>query len=338
MSSLRPNAMISPSYSNPLLSNSYVNAAFLTVLVYDTALNLDVEHRYIWKSKWSSIKCLYLWTRYTPFIDMTVALIRDVDLAINLEPSACLRTSQFVTIFRGTGMGIAEIILMIRTYALYGRSKPILVFFATMWLVMGGFAVWDIGKHMSSTQGFYSGFACIWKNSEKSNCFLESIEPNISCDLQGGSYNVLTLLVILLVAETIIVLLTLWKAFCSFYRESHHVWRPSHLVASFYRDGIFFYLVMLSTFIVVVVLQVDAPVAIKFIGEPPLRVLHSIMACRLVIHVRVIAHEDEAKSLPIKSSLVFAKPAASQKLQTLGAGPSEAGTNIDEQSLNIVAA
>ncbi|KAK7029868.1 hypothetical protein R3P38DRAFT_885404 [Favolaschia claudopus] len=133
--------MISLSYSNPLLSNSYMNVAFLTVLVYDTALNLDVEHRYIWKSKWSSIKCLYLWTGYAPFVDMTVAVIRHVDLAINLDPSACLKTSQFVTIFSGTGICIAEIILMIRTYALYESFKKILVFFATMWLVMGRFCL-----------------------------------------------------------------------------------------------------------------------------------------------------------------------------------------------------
>ncbi|KAJ6542767.1 hypothetical protein B0H19DRAFT_1171821 [Mycena capillaripes] len=64
--------------------------ACLTLLVGDTLLNFSREvcttflfrrnsnvhqHRHIWKSKWSLIKCLYLWSRYGTFLDTTLAAL-----------------------------------------------------------------------------------------------------------------------------------------------------------------------------------------------------------------------------------------------------------------------
>ncbi|KAJ7620557.1 hypothetical protein DFH06DRAFT_1234203 [Mycena polygramma] len=64
-----------------------------------------------------------------------------------------------------------------------------------------------------------------------------------------------------------------------------------------------FYLTMLLTFIIVIVLENVS----QFSADTPLRVMHSILACHLVLHVRVIASEDETNTAAPKSSLVFAK-------------------------------
>ncbi|KAJ6562822.1 hypothetical protein DFH09DRAFT_1159700 [Mycena vulgaris] len=270
------------------LQVSYVDVAFLTLLTYDTLFNVDREYRHIWRSKWGVVKILYLWTRYSTFIDTVLAVQKRLNG--DLDQSSCRALTNFTTIFAGFGIGITEIILMIRTYALYGGSKKLLVFFLIMWFSIAGFNTWAVIK---------------WTES-----FKFEVAPNSnSCDLSSSSNIGLVCYVSLIAGETAIVLLTLWKGLHTF-SLSGTVFRCSGLVASFYRDGILFYLVMLLIFIVDVVLQRVAPPALKFIADTPLRVIHSISACHLVIHVRATASEESQGPMAAKSSLVFANLSA----------------------------
>ncbi|KAJ7620556.1 hypothetical protein DFH06DRAFT_1234202 [Mycena polygramma] len=97
---------------NPLTPTSffqldaYVHVACMTLLIYDTVLNLDVECRHVWKSKWGVVKCLYLWTRYGTFIDTALALEKRVNL--HIDPSSCRIFTDFDTIFAGLGIVVAE--------------------------------------------------------------------------------------------------------------------------------------------------------------------------------------------------------------------------------------
>ncbi|KAJ6562812.1 hypothetical protein DFH09DRAFT_1159676 [Mycena vulgaris] len=137
---------------------------------------------------------------------------------------------------------------MVRTYALYGRSKKLLVFFLILWLSLGGFNTWAVIK---------------WSDSFHAEVPLNAIT---SCNLSSSSNIGLVCSISLLVGETVIVLLTLWKGLYTF-SLSGAIFRHSGLVTSFYRDGILFYLVMLLIFIVDVALQCVAPPALKFIAD-----------------------------------------------------------------------
>ncbi|KAJ7247983.1 hypothetical protein C8J57DRAFT_1240496 [Mycena rebaudengoi] len=94
-----------------------------------------------------------------------------------------------------------------------------------------------------------------------------------------------------------------------------NAYRPSHLVVSFYRDGVSFYLAMLENpfvtevqgiLIAVVVLQIVAHPPLQSIGIVPLRVIHSILACLLVIYVRVLASDEATNQTAARSQIVFA--------------------------------
>ncbi|KAJ6542768.1 hypothetical protein B0H19DRAFT_1171829 [Mycena capillaripes] len=213
---------------------SYVDVACLTLLTYDTLLNLSQEHRHIWKAKWGLIKCLYLWSRYGSFVDTTIAVLRRVDINVNLDPFLCNTLSTFDTIFGGFGIGITEIILMVRTYALYEGSKRLLGFFSALWLSLSAVCIWAVIN---------------WVESDKL-----ALVPKISCDVRSSSNIPLVCFISLLAGETVIVLLTLWKGLRTF-SVTGSVLSSSHIARSFYRDGIMFYLIMLLVWIVVVVIQ-----------------------------------------------------------------------------------
>jgi hypothetical protein len=275
---------------------SYVDVACLVLLTYDTLLKMDLEYRYIWKSKWSFIKGLYLWSRYATFLDTAVAVLTRLDT--NIDPSTCNTFSKFNTIFAGFGIGITEIILMTRTYALYGRSKKLLAFFMVLWLSVGGVCTWAV-LSLNSSDAPPSSFI---------SCALETSSSVLLVSNVG-----LVCYICLLAGETIIVLLTVWKGVRSFYLAGTAS-RSSHLIVSFYVDGIMFYLIMLLIFIIVVVIQNTASPMLRSIGVTPLRVTHSILSCHLVIHVRVVAAENEVTTMSTKSPLVFANlPAESRR-------------------------
>ncbi|KAJ7628500.1 hypothetical protein FB45DRAFT_918423 [Roridomyces roridus] len=251
----------------------YIQVAFSALLIYDTLLNINQELEHIWASRWSIIKCLYLWTRYSTFLDTAFLIAKHFDLA--LAPS-CSRITNFDTIFAGLGIGFAEGILMVRTYALYNRSRKLLFFFIFMWTCIIGVNVWPVVK---------------WSDHPDDT----SIPPPLpACNPESSNDIILVSYGTLLFSETIIVLLTLWKGFYTF-RNGLYV-RQSQLITTFYRDGLFWYLAMQAVFIVNVVFQTTARPSIKSIADTPMRILHSVLACRLVVHVRCVAAKDQEQT------------------------------------------
>ncbi|KAJ7717558.1 hypothetical protein B0H16DRAFT_437000 [Mycena metata] len=204
------------SYVSDLQLVAYVDVACLTVLTYDTFLNAGQEYQHIWKTKWGLINCLYLWTRYGAFVDTTLSVLKSIDPNLG---APCTGISKFNELFSGFGVGIAEVILMIRTYTLYERSKKLLGFFLAMFLASGGITAWDVTHWTADTQPV----------------------ALVSCNLTSSSDITLVCYYILLATETITVLLTLWKGFHTFaLTRSLGLDRPSNLMLSFYRDGIMF--------------------------------------------------------------------------------------------------
>jgi len=252
------------SYNLQLVSR--VDVGMLTALTYDTLLNIDQEHRLVWKSPWSPIKCLYLWARYSTFVD--TALSVHIRTQLDVDPSQCHTATSFIRIFAVIGTIITELILTIRTYALYGRSPYLLIFLSIMWLFIGGINIWALIK---------------WAQS-----LIEvALSPVNSCNLDSPSNIGVVCYLSLLIGETVVVLLTVWKGLRTF-SLSRSAYRHSHLVTTFYRDGILFYLAIFVILVVDVSLESQAPAGLKFIADSPLRVMQSILACHLVLHARAV--------------------------------------------------
>ncbi|KAJ7689213.1 hypothetical protein B0H14DRAFT_3051183, partial [Mycena olivaceomarginata] len=248
----------------------YVLMAFLTIMSYDALLNAGEEYHHIWKSKWSLIKCLYLWSRYGPFIDTTISVLRgggvisDLLHGVSLTQTLtnCNTLNKFNTVFSIFGIGVTEV------------RKKCWLFCVVVWLS---------------------------QTSIVSNCTFFSF-----CDLVEGSSVLVACYVSLLVGETVIVLLTLWKFVHYKVSAVAGTFRSSRLIISFYRDGIIFYMAILAIFIGIMVLQRGLPTEFKLIGLTPLRVMHSILTCQLVIHVRVVASEEDTGTGMKEKSLLFA--------------------------------
>ncbi|KAJ7605478.1 hypothetical protein FB45DRAFT_488320 [Roridomyces roridus] len=248
---------------------SYIKAGFLALFAYDTLLQLEQECLYIWQARWTLIKCLYLWTRYSPFVALVISV------AHSIHPNLSCESSIFATIYSGFGIGLTELILMVRTYTLYERSKRLLLFFFLLWFSVAGVSFWAVTKwtdKFSSTTAGTSLFA---------SCYFSSstiIGIGLVCYLS------------LLVGEIVVISLTLWR----FYRQFSK--NTSGLFTSLYRDGILYYLAIPPFTIATIIILFTAPPGLSDIADTPVYVMHSVLVCRLINHAREKAAEEDARA------------------------------------------
>ncbi|KAF9258464.1 hypothetical protein L218DRAFT_1005021 [Marasmius fiardii PR-910] len=115
---------------------SYMAVFSTTLLIYDIVINLHVEIDHIWMGKWSCMTVLYLLQRYLPFID-TAGLIIPYAFGASLSTGRCILEQQISSGLVTVGIGLSEVLLTVRVWAVWGRSTPVgiglVVFFVASW-------------------------------------------------------------------------------------------------------------------------------------------------------------------------------------------------------------
>ncbi|XP_006460421.1 hypothetical protein AGABI2DRAFT_177985 [Agaricus bisporus var. bisporus H97] len=123
--------------------------ASVTIMALDWLLTMDMEVSLMWRGRWNVTKVLYFLTRYLPFIDTSVVMYRQFGTV--LSPSLCRITYEYAAWTFIIGMGCAELILSLRTYAVWNKDKRLLIglplLFISTWTV--GFIV--LGFYLSRT-------------------------------------------------------------------------------------------------------------------------------------------------------------------------------------------
>ncbi|KAJ7050666.1 hypothetical protein C8F01DRAFT_1177751 [Mycena amicta] len=251
----------------------YIKVAFLAVLIYDTLLQLNEEYLHIWRSRWSVIKTLYLWTRYGTFIGAAGPLIHALRKGTT---GVCDELTMFTTVFSLFGIAITQMILMIRTYTLYERSKGLLAFFGLIWFTIIALTL-VFGVRWA--RSFTTPNALLVAEDASNACYFST--PHT---ISAGLFEYWALLLV----ETTIFLLTVWKV-CRNFSDKRG------LLPSLYRDGVWFYLAILPFTITSIVCIYQAPRGLSEIFDTPVQVMHSILVCRLITHTRAVAAEDAAR-------------------------------------------
>jgi len=124
----------------------YFDVACTTSWVYDHYLTSASEGSLIWNSPWTFPKIIYLLTRYWSAV--TLIIIIYYHFSPDISAKDCIISSRFVTWSINFGISLSEIVLTIRTWAVWGRSRNVAIFlcifFAAIWIpgffIMG---VWE---------------------------------------------------------------------------------------------------------------------------------------------------------------------------------------------------
>ncbi|KAF9236758.1 hypothetical protein BU15DRAFT_76718 [Melanogaster broomeanus] len=100
---------------------NYGTVSVLMVWVYEYAITFDEEVAFLKKSKWSIVKIFYIVCRY--FLFLFVAINTSHFLQPGLSQKACQSYFQFNSFACAIVMICAELMFLVRTYALWDRTR-----------------------------------------------------------------------------------------------------------------------------------------------------------------------------------------------------------------------
>ncbi|KAF8516403.1 hypothetical protein JB92DRAFT_2910918 [Gautieria morchelliformis] len=250
---------------NGLRVTEYTLVACATLLAYEYFLTLDREVFYVWGSSWSFGKIIFFWNRYSPVVDTVLAIYT---LAGAKDPHICPPLATATAWAFVSGMFVTEIILAMRTYAIWGARRSILVF-----LVVFTLAVFASASVL--TQRFLDSLIFI-----QIPPFIESLGVNLVCAPLPPRGQASFEFMVFMVNQAVIAALTLYRGLQQ-YRTTHNP-----MIKTMFQDGLLYYVYTLILSVANVAVAVNAPVEYGVLLELPLRVVSSICCTRVLLNIR----------------------------------------------------
>ncbi|KAI0746616.1 hypothetical protein C8Q80DRAFT_782737 [Daedaleopsis nitida] len=239
--------------------------ASLTYLVADTLSTLEDEINLIWPSRLSFMKIIYLFNRYSPFVD---SILIQFVMFITRSPEQCRWQWITVNVFYTAGNFASEAILIMRTLALFNFNRTVCVILGLLTSAVLAVCIFAVQAILRTLQ--YPGAEVL---------AITGCVPNVA-DLYGlAFYSVLLLL------ETVIVAFTIFQLVTT--RTRGHT--PPPIVYTMYRDGTLFYMIIVSLSIANPCCMAFAPKAANSVFQQPLRVVHSTLCSRVLLNLRKAA-------------------------------------------------
>lgn len=250
-------------FASDILIANYAAVAFVMILLYDYVLTFGEEVEFIWKQKISVGSILFLFNRYMPMIDLVIAMNSYTNRAIQ-QDKFCLpwvRIDVWITVLC---VGIIDVLLLLRTWALWGRSKTILICLSVL-LVACILAA-------SGTSLYYSLTVVEFPSLDNIRSCLYTI-PNIN--IIYGSY------VSSILFDSTVMILTLIKAVPA--RQPNGL---TPLITQLLKDGVQYFVIIFLTAIVNMIMVNLAPPAPSATLSILYLVMASTLGCRLILNLR----------------------------------------------------
>ncbi|KAF8496292.1 hypothetical protein JB92DRAFT_3126175 [Gautieria morchelliformis] len=243
--------------------------------IYDYLLTFKLELELVWGTPWNVGKILYMLTRYSVFVDSLMLAYFHFARGQSVSPRTCSLVYQISGWFIFWGGCLAEIVLIFRTWAIWGQKRKVAFGLPILMVIVVVPLAYLTRIGLTSVS-----FADVTK--------LPIPNPQSCFITRNDDITILWDYVIILGFETVILVLTLIKG------VQHYRHTTSSLVSTLYADGILYYvyLLMLSIANVLVI----APLAFKKTSGATLvlmqRVFHAILPGRILLHLRMAAIRD----------------------------------------------
>ncbi|KAG2146370.1 uncharacterized protein EDB93DRAFT_471762 [Suillus bovinus] len=259
----------------------YFKMVGLAILVFDYCINLEAEIDLTWGRKWDFVRILFAAARYTPFIGVPVDLIYSLGPT---SPRLCSSLYQVTSWLNIIGTVAAELLLLVRTYTLWGRSRVLLV--ALLLLTLGCIA----------GSGVVSAHAVSLLKYQDPPLSTSGCYQSQRIAIYAVNYTILVLF------ETVILCLNIFQAWL---RRGQH---GSRLITRLYWDGIVYVLYILAISIANIIVITLLPSDYAESLDTLQLVFHSVLSARLIFNLRAIMqrrHEQDISAVVIEMNDQF---------------------------------
>lgn len=254
--------------------NGYVEMVASTLVWYDYLLTLRYERQYFWGRRLNWMNMLFYWNRYLPIVAQLFILYGKVSHHVNY-PFCFI---DFGIILPGSGLNqiiVVDIILLVRLYAMYGRSKRVLYFLIGLYTVCTCAAVGDlipIGIKAKGTANPAPGLT--------------------ACVVTSEGKHFWSFWIAFIFYETVAFCMVIYKA----YTDLTYTWTSratsQRLLRVLYRDSLIYFAAIFALYIANSVSFSIQDTSINDIADGPTRVLIAIIGNRILFNLR----EEDARS------------------------------------------
>ncbi|TEB39387.1 hypothetical protein FA13DRAFT_1807896 [Coprinellus micaceus] len=252
--------VISVSQLDQLQTLKFLDAATLALLAVEYIATLPLEVRLIWPTRMSYINILYFLNRHVVFISV---------ITTRLAPGThCTALNMVSNCARVATVLISEALLFARVWALSGSERRLGYILVAFWVVIGVVALVLIALYALSAVYVLSPYPGI----------IECIPI-----FNNAKYSSPAVAIVFL-EQIVIMSLSFYYGIRSRSRTG------SRLAKIVYRDGLLYFVALTLIAILNAAIQLTVKGNIRFLLNPFHMAMHSILATRMVLHLR-----DEAR-------------------------------------------
>jgi len=260
------------------LITDYFYVSAITILIYDYLLTLKLEVTWVWSSSefgWSYTKVLFLLTRYVPFVLSFLFLYNQ--LGVDVPQSVCVRTYPASTWLVLFSMNIAEVILVIRTWAIWRKHKGVGSLLLLLMVVDLILQCWSMAKFNNSLEfipPFYPGYR---------GCNISKVNSALKWNY-----------VFMIIIEVVVLALMGVSAF-----RTAQMGDNNKLMKVIHRDGIMFYVYILIVSIANALIIKYAAHDLLGLLSPLQAVIYSALTSRIIFNIRETARRSPLDSVEL---------------------------------------
>ncbi|KIM42321.1 hypothetical protein M413DRAFT_27110 [Hebeloma cylindrosporum] len=246
----------------PFVGDSVILGALVLIAspisIYDYLCTFDQEVEYVWLRPRSFGRYLFILNRYLPIANLVLSYHDSVS-KVHMSPTVCHRLFTVDIWLTLSGVFVAQVILYLRTIALWARNPWIL---------------WILGILAMCALTPCIVLAKIYTDSLE----FAAAHPNsrIGCVLLRSNPIIFFVYILLFISETTVVVLTLIRAY-KHLRHSNSWW-----VHQLYERGFLFYFYLLGFTILNLILTFIAPLSLKTSFMCIQQALHSLFCSRVI--------------------------------------------------------
>ncbi|KLO04603.1 hypothetical protein SCHPADRAFT_947585 [Schizopora paradoxa] len=217
----------------------YYTLASFVICYYDYFLTLDDEIRYFWRRKFGLTAFLFFLNRYTQFLGTIPVVILTF---ARLSDKGFQPYHHYFVVFT---LIVGSLILILRTYALYGGSRKVLYTLAMLWVIAVGIGIWTI---MSRSTVVKSP--------------VDVLFPNVCLEPSYNGQRLALTWIVVFTFDSVVFGLTMFKVMTS----STTVNGRSRLLTRIVRDGAAYYVILGVVYLSNIITSLVAPPALQDIS------------------------------------------------------------------------
>ncbi|KAJ7624336.1 hypothetical protein DFH06DRAFT_755755 [Mycena polygramma] len=255
-----------------LNSNAYFNLVSFSILFYDYFLVLDWEISRYWGSQFTWVNALFFANRYGTLLG-NIPVVMEYFWSENSSPTkikVCLGLESYHQYFIIASQIMIGAMLILRTYAIYERSKRVLTLMITVTVAAVAVGLWSVltGKAVDKSTNLPLYFGCNYPTSREQGLSLAAAWAGVA------------------VFDCMIFLLTLYKVF------SRRRPNSTDLLTVLLRDGSVYFGVMVMSNVSNILTFVLGTSYTRGIATTFTNIISSIMITRLMLNIRdpALAH------------------------------------------------